>query len=246
MKSPTSQLYDSLQEAFLFFNENLFDSELPQVVFTFQRKKSVMGYFSADRWSSKEGEFRHEVAINPAYIGQAPLIELFQTLCHEFVHLWQECHGTPSRRAYHNKEWSEKMVSIGLIPSTDGTSNGKRTGEKMSDYPESGGLFIRCCEQLVSEKKFDLFWIDRVLAQKQAQVSNEVKESLRGVDDKVSEVLLSIVSDDLDGDIFLEPEGPSKTKSRYSCGSCEINVWGKKDLRLICADCSELLIEKQA
>ena len=41
--------------------------------------------------------------------------ELMQTFAHEMCHQWQFHFGNPSRRAYHNKEFAEKMKSIGLL-----------------------------------------------------------------------------------------------------------------------------------
>ena len=38
------------------------------------------------------------------------------TLVHEMIHQWQEDHGHPPRRCYHNAEWADKMEAIGLMP----------------------------------------------------------------------------------------------------------------------------------
>ena len=77
---PTTELYQSLQKAYDYFNIALFDKELPKVIFTTQRKKRVMGYFSQERWLSKQGDFCHEISINPSYVARSSLIELLQTL----------------------------------------------------------------------------------------------------------------------------------------------------------------------
>jgi hypothetical protein len=38
------------------------------------------------------------------------------TLVHEQCHQQQAEQGRPSRSGYHNKEWSQKMLAIGLQP----------------------------------------------------------------------------------------------------------------------------------
>ena len=44
--TPSSELYSSLQNAYSHFNKALFEGQLPEVIFTVQRNKGVMGYFS--------------------------------------------------------------------------------------------------------------------------------------------------------------------------------------------------------
>jgi hypothetical protein len=67
------------------------------------------------------------------------------------VHLWQQEFGTPSRRAYHNKEWAHKMEIVGLIPSHTGEPGGNRTGQNMTHYIEDGGGFERAFEAMPVE-----------------------------------------------------------------------------------------------
>lgn len=135
---PTAEFYEELQKIYQFFNVELFNNELPNCLITVQRKKRVMGYFSPNRWVDDKENKIHELALNPSYFASCNFIEVFQTIVHEMCHLWQfEC-GKPSRRTYHNKEWADKMESIGLIPSSTGKVGGKKTGQSMNDYPEKG------------------------------------------------------------------------------------------------------------
>ena len=48
---PSHALYQSLQSAYEHFNRELFDEQLPAVIFTVQRHKDVMGYFAPERWA---------------------------------------------------------------------------------------------------------------------------------------------------------------------------------------------------
>ena len=143
---PTIQMYTFIQNAYDFFNERLFNSELPACLLTLQREKNAMGYFSEERWEQGEGKRKiHEIALNPSFFITHKPLELMQTIVHEMVHLWQYEFGKPSHRTYHNKEWADKMESIGLMPSNTGLPGGKRTGQAMSDYPIKNGAFYFQC-----------------------------------------------------------------------------------------------------
>jgi hypothetical protein len=69
---------------------------------------------------------------------------------HEMTQAWQQAHGRPSARGYHNAEWSEKLKSVGLYPSSTGMVGGRETGQHMSDYIIPDGLFARSYERLAA------------------------------------------------------------------------------------------------
>ncbi|WP_347990132.1 SprT-like domain-containing protein [Methylomonas sp. AM2-LC] len=156
---PSSQFYSTLTAAFNHFNETLFDSKLPPVIFVTQRKKNVMGHYSYARWRN-DTKYCDELAVNPTYFAKSALIDLLSLLVHELCHEWQAHFGNPGRRGYHNREWSRKMQSIGLMPSDTGKEGGAKTGEKMSDYIIPRGKFIIEAGNLVSSGFF-MPWIDR-------------------------------------------------------------------------------------
>ena len=245
---PTTELYQSLQKAYDYFNMALFDESLPKVIFTTQRKKSVMGCFSQERWLSKKGNFCHEISINPSYVARSSLIELLQTLVHEMTHCWQQEYGKKGRRGYHNKEWATKMETIGLMPSATGQIGGKKTGEKMNDYPIANGLFIEACRNLLTTG-FTLSWVDRfsikhapTLLLTESTMSPEIKAL--ELDEELTDILLNT---EIDEDMLLPVNDvKGKVKSRYSCPDCKINVWGKLGLDLSCNHCKKTLEEGEA
>lgn len=159
-KNPTAETYEAMQYAYAYFNRVLFQNKLPTCLITFQRQKRIMGYVSFKRWVNSSRQYVDELAINPEYFANYPLIEICQTLCHEMVHIWQAHFGRPSRRNYHNTQWAEKMKSIGLYPSTTGKPGGDTTGEKVGDYIVHDGPFHRACQDLLHEG-FVLRWVDR-------------------------------------------------------------------------------------
>lgn len=253
---PTAELYNAMQVAYDHFNDELFDGTLPSVLFTNQRQNGVMGYFAPNRWTSTDGQKCHEIAINPLYVGKSSLIELLQTLVHEMAHCWQECHGKPSNRCYHNKEWANKMVSIGLMPSSTGRPGGSQTGQHMSDYPQPNGRFIYSCEKLLKSKSFSWNWIDRFARNSSPTISftnaendDGGSEVIRAISESVEPQMveqLTISMEHLFGMenlIEQDPESEKKVKSKYTCPKCKINLWGKRGMFVKCGDCEEKLAE---
>jgi predicted SprT family Zn-dependent metalloprotease len=246
--TPTNEIYKQIEQAYSHFNAELFNGQLPNCLITVQREKNTMGYFSPMRWSNNQGKQAHEIALNPAYFAGHPVIEVFQTLVHEQCHLWQHEYGKPSQTSYHNKEWSKKMESLGLIPSDTGRPGGAKTGQKMADYPDPGGLFENACVKLI-ESGYKLSWVDRRVASSVAFAAP---------------MLHSIVDTEISNDLEIEPNAPSaleylakpveqvmsdfvvqptvamsKHKTKYTCPECGSNVWGKPKLNIDCGDCKQ-------
>ncbi|EEI4451935.1 SprT family zinc-dependent metalloprotease [Salmonella enterica] len=166
---PTVQAYKEIQDAFDYFNVALFSGAIPACLITLQRSKRTYGYFSSKRFIKSDGsEAIDEIALNPSYFAVVPLVEIMQTLVHEMVHAWQFHYGKAGRRGYHNKQWAAKMEAVGLMPSNTGRIGGKKTGEKMSDYPIEDGAFLVAFNQLLTDKRFLISWFDRFPAHQTA------------------------------------------------------------------------------
>ena len=170
MTRATERAYNELQQAFDFYNQRLFNGELPDCLITFQRGKNTMGYFSFRRFVAADGSGKmiDEIALNPEYFPAYPLIEVMQTLVHEQCHMWQFHFGNPSRKTYHNAQWAAKMESIGLMPSSTGRPGGAKVGQKINDYPIPGGRFQLVTLELF-QGQFALSWFDRFPVQVEQQ-----------------------------------------------------------------------------
>jgi predicted SprT family Zn-dependent metalloprotease len=160
MPTPTEQAYTELQQAYDFFNRDLFNGQLPPCLITMQRKNRTYGYFSGERWNDHAGAVTDEIALNPMHFATRSPEDVLSTLVHEMVHLWQHHFGTPSRSSYHNKEWAAKMDSIGLCPSDTGIEGGKRTGQHMSHYVVADGPYAKASTKLLAGG-FVISWRDR-------------------------------------------------------------------------------------
>jgi SprT-like family len=169
--TPTLEAYGELQTAYDHYNRALFQDQLPPCLITLHRESHrVLGYFSHKRFVrlSDGRTATDEIAMNPIHFAGRALTAVLSTLAHEMVHLWQAHLGKPSRKAYHNKEWAEKMKSIGLQPSDTGEPGGKETGQKMGHYVTLGGAFERATAELLQEG-FALSWADAAIPDKVAK-----------------------------------------------------------------------------
>ena len=157
---PTQETYDALQLAYDFFNERLFQSELPGALITLQRVARSMGHFSPERYVNRGKAKADEIALNPVFFATRPVEDTLSTLAHEMAHQWRDRSGQPGRRCYHDRKWADKMIQIGLNPSSTGQPGGKEVGEKMSHYIVPDGAFIRTCKELLATS-FGILWFDR-------------------------------------------------------------------------------------
>lgn len=214
--NPTNQAYKTFDDAYDFLNRQLFDSKLPCCLITMQRKSRAAGYFSPEKFESREEakhytreeakHYTHEIALNPAYFSGKSDKDILSTLLHEMVHLWQQENGKPSRRGYHNVEWANKMEEVGLIPSSTGEEGGARTGQSMSDYIDKDGKFERIVDAFLENSKIE--YQDRPMIK------------LSGT--------------------------KSKNKVKFTCPECRLNAWGKPGANLICGDCHKGLTKNES
>lgn len=265
-KNPTSQFYEALQNAYDAFNHSLFNGELDNSLITLQRRANTLGYMSYNRFISTGNNqtFTHELALNPEYFGVKPLVEVLQTMVHEMCHLWQMQYGTPSRKTYHNREWADKMLEIGLHPSHTGRVGGREVGQYMADYPIIGGRFLSVSNEL-HHKGFIVAWYDRF------KPKNSSEQGM--INDKnFAETLIYEAADGLLAIPYLsedqeniketynhnnngEPgsnqdrpikQKPISSKNKFTC-SCGNNLWAKPTLQAICKTCKSdfVLVENK-
>ncbi len=154
----TEREYRAFQTAYDFLNTELFAASLPHVLVTLQRHAKAKGYFAPNRFAGRiEHGTAHELAMNPdVFTGRSDKL-ILSTLAHEMVHVWQQTYGKIPRRAYHDKQWAEKMKAVGLYPSTTGEPGGKETGQSVTHYIIEGGSYDRAYAKLAATG-FQLNW----------------------------------------------------------------------------------------
>lgn len=265
--NPTEEAYAELQHAYNYYNEDLFEGRLPGCMITLQRQKRTFGYYSKDRFGTRDGRKTDEIAMNPEYFAVVSMVEVLQTLVHEMAHLWQARFGEPSRACYHNIQWANKMEAIGLMPSHNGQPGGKKVGQSMADYVIVGGRFDRGTKRLITSG-FAISWLDRFPAARPrpayvpAQLPAPPDVDTDGDDGGEEEVSASgyamVASNEQDDDpaiaaaskppsesnpdlVANQKTGNRSNRCKYSCPACALNVWGKPGLRVICGECEKPL-----
>lgn len=151
-KTPTTAQFAAFQGMYDYFNRVLFGGALRPVILNFSRAANTLGFFAPDRWAeTRDKSTVHEISLNPAHLATRPAREVAATLAHEMAHCWQQEHGTPSARGYHNKEWAAKMEAIGLVPSATGAPDGAKVGFHMTHYIRDGGPFALAFDKMPAE-----------------------------------------------------------------------------------------------
>ncbi|MGC3103750.1 SprT-like domain-containing protein [Pseudomonas aeruginosa] len=243
--SPSQLLYDEIEAAYDWFNERLYGGQLPGCIFTLQRKANTFGYFSESRFLRRNGSGKSdEIALNCAYFAHRSIKKTLSTLVHEMAHQWQALFGKRSRGGYHNREWGDKMESIGLMPSHTGEPGGNRCGQQMTHYIIEGGPFDRACDELIASGQM-LSWIDVVtqrVPMSATQLYGPGGEPVPQPEDPTID-LPALTSAGLIQPATT-PTDP-KNKRKYTCPSCSLNVWGKPGLsgKLLCVDCNVTFVE---
>jgi predicted SprT family Zn-dependent metalloprotease len=146
----TKRQFNTLEDLFSYYNEELFGGKLPDVMINMSRKKNARAFFAPERWRDQHENKVHEISMNPDSLDRDDKL-WHSTLVHEMTHLWQSEFGKPSRTGYHNKEWASKMEAIGLMPSDTGEKGGNKVGQNMTHYIIDNGAFIRAFSKLSEE-----------------------------------------------------------------------------------------------
>jgi predicted SprT family Zn-dependent metalloprotease len=106
-----------------------------------RRRQSSHTLYTSGKWHEKAGSATPEISLNLKQLQEEVPIEAMAVLVRQMVHLWQEKFGTSSRKGYYNREWADKMEEVGLIPTKTGLPGGKRTGQTVKHFVQSGGRF---------------------------------------------------------------------------------------------------------
>ncbi|MEW8119787.1 MAG: SprT-like domain-containing protein, partial [Candidatus Thiodiazotropha sp.] len=179
---------------------------------TLQRRKRSYGYFCGNRFGREDGKVTDEIALNPSHFRERPLKEVLATLAHEMVHLWQHHYGKPGRGCYHNRQWADKMKSVGLQPTDTGEEGGKETGDSVHHIVLPGGQFDKVANTLIS-RGFKITWIEQPR-------------------------LTPAATGETDENASQPKESKSGKRVKYVCpkDKCKTTAWAKHDANLMCGD----------
>jgi predicted SprT family Zn-dependent metalloprotease len=209
VNKPTEE-YVKYQQAYDYFNGELFDGHLPPCLITLQHKRGIRGYYWSSRFAARNNPTLRtdEIALNPDTFAGYDDKSICGVLVHEMAHLCVAHEGKPSRGGYHNRKWARKMLQVGLWPiSLD--HPGKMTGYRVVHEIMPGGPFDVAANQLLTTG-FCLRW----------QSGDMIALSGNNA------TLLELVRQ-------------KRNKTKYTCPECGQNVWAKPHARLICGNCTD-------
>jgi hypothetical protein len=63
---------------------------------------------------------RREIIISRAHLKNGTSYDVLGTLLHELLHAWQDLHGKPGKRNYHNVQFQRRASDLGLIVNAEG------------------------------------------------------------------------------------------------------------------------------
>lgn len=227
---PTQETYHSLQMLFGVYNRALFGAILPNCMITYTAaRRGMMGYFRPNAMANVAPDHiddvtvTHQIMLSSVALAEHGASETHGTLVHEMCHMWQHVHGKPTRGGYHNREWADKMIEVGLTPSDTGREGGKQTGQQMDHYVTSGGRFETLSTELIDSGKYPIRWAD-----------------LLGMLAKTPSLAPTLVGKAAgDGGLITLPyagPGPRSGKRvKYVCPICGNAAWGRGEMNISCA-----------
>lgn len=243
-ESVTPAFYAQLQRAFDHFNLRLFEGGLAPCLITLRSSDRHYGYHHKDRFVNKQGGMVDELGLHPGFFTLRPIEEVLSTLVHEMVHHWQGTHGQSTKSNPHNRQWAQKMRSLGLEPSSTGLPGGKDAGRRVSHYIVPEGLFIKACRELLAQG-FELHWYDR-FAPRQSTTVPDRQQALAqaGVVLEMSPVPAQFITP-MQKDVPLlinRPPPREVDRVKYVCAACGLKAWASADALLQCARCIETMV----
>lgn len=125
-----SEPLEQLRFAYRIINERLFSGRLPGCEIRFSTRSGSEGYFQSGALAGAPCIALDVIAVG-VHQSSGKMIE---SLVHQACHQYRQHLGSPPRRAYHDQIWSEKMIEIGLQPSSTGLPGGLTTGQKMTHF----------------------------------------------------------------------------------------------------------------
>jgi hypothetical protein len=124
-----------LKSAFSKFNHQYFDGELQEVEIKLSRTKRALGMF---KWRTDWcGRLSMWIEISTYY--NRPIRDVYNTLIHEMIHLWQKQNGYEMGHGYHFNKKAAEINADGWFISRCNNANGE------------------VCESIASNKTYNVF-----------------------------------------------------------------------------------------
>jgi len=217
--TPTCVSAENYDSAFAYFNFQLFGGALPAVHFTLSASKRYAGYYRHAYFVNEKGERVDEIGMNPEAFQD--IDDYLSTIVHEMCHQLQQLTGTPGKGGYHNRQWANSMMDVGLKPIN--LENEKRqTGRKITHEIVAGGRFDVACKALLATQ-FKIRWLRGEPVADTGTEDDEQRADREEEEQKAKD----------------RKEKKLKSKTPYHCPSCLFKAWAKPQAKLVCGDCMQ-------
>lgn len=208
-----SRISGYLEKMYRELNNDFFGGELEEVFITIQPTPMAYGHVTCSKVWKTGDTHKYELNIGASTMDR-PIEHVVATLLHEMVHIYHLQHGIQ-----------------------DCSRGNTYHNKKFKEKAESVGLIIshdKTYGWTITEPSDDLIlyicekgWID---------IMSGRNDGLRIVPPSSG-----------DSGRIIPPSGTPKTKKpsstrKYACPCCGISVRATKEVRIVCADCSELMI----
>lgn len=124
------------------------------------------------------------------------------------------------------------------MPSATGLPGGRATGQRVFSYPLPEGKFISACAELADQLPGAPFAARALSASSISSVPLPLKLSRGTLTRLTAEIGPWTDDPQLIEDQALKAQ---KRKLKYTCPACNVNVWGRPGLDLLCQACSKKL-----
>lgn len=163
-----NEVYEVLQSVFDFYNDELFETRLPNVLLSVDYKsRNSLGYCGYNFYEDKKTKQTiHTIGMIASHFDRS-LKDIFSTLVHEMCHVERinAKHLKPPSGGYHDKAWAEMMLKVGLTP-VSYDNPGKMTGNRVSHEIDIGGPFEVATQKLFDQKTVEVNILSRIKKKK--------------------------------------------------------------------------------
>ena len=171
----TNDLYDMLYYLYAYYNEKLFNNQLPkseEIIIILVHEKRTYGVFRPNRYENKKNPQEprlHEIALNPDYFYRED-VECNATLVHLMIDLCiYITFDKLSKDGYCSVLCADMREELGLIPNGPG---GKRTGRKIPYDISPNGKFMQAYNELINK---DIKYVSPFISKDRSSEKNKTR-----------------------------------------------------------------------
>ena len=196
--------------------EHYYEGIIPMPMITIQKTDDAYGHVSVGKvWTDANGNESRELNLGAGTLSR-PIEETVATIVHELAHLYAMEKGindTSNNGVYHNKKFKEIAEGTGLV--------------SIEHYKHYGWTITEPTESLL-DLCISRGWQDIRCNRTSNRLPKSTSDDNRGKTNGMGKGKSNVGN------------GTSSTR-KYKCPHCGLSIRATREVRVICADCNELL-----